>query len=221
MKKVILTMNEDNPYTKIMKLFEWIMRLVYLNLLWLLFSFIGGIILGVMPATASLFAVFRKWYQKEDDFPLFQTYLNEFKRSFKIANLVGQTLVLIGGILYLDVLLLLGTSHWMGQLLLMGVGALSFIYLVTLLYIFPTLVHFDLSYKQYFKHSFLLGVLQPFRTLLLMITLSLSALLFLTFPILLPLFAASFMAALTMWSFLFGYKKLADRYEHMKKTEPN
>src|SRR5690625_7635570 len=74
----------------------WVVRLVYVNLLWILFTVIGLGVLGIMPATAAMFAVVRKWLRGEDDFPIFTTYKDAYKEEFLKANLLGYILAIIG-----------------------------------------------------------------------------------------------------------------------------
>src|SRR4051812_27089176 len=92
------------------RLSDWIMRLAYVNLLWFSFTLLGGIIFGIMPATIALFAITRKWeMDKEEDFPIFKTFWESYRKDFIKANLLGVFLFIAGGIVvlyyvYLDVL---------------------------------------------------------------------------------------------------------------------
>src|SRR5690625_6342583 len=51
---------------------NWIMRLAYVNILWIAFSLVGIIILGFFPATIGMFTVIRKWIQGDGDIPIFK-----------------------------------------------------------------------------------------------------------------------------------------------------
>ena len=50
----------------------------YLNLLWILFSCLGLVVLGIAPATAVLYKLSAKVLAGEE-FPIFKTYLEEYK----------------------------------------------------------------------------------------------------------------------------------------------
>nr|WP_052044317.1 DUF624 domain-containing protein [Alkalihalobacillus alcalophilus] len=60
---------------------DWIMRLAYINLLWLLFMIIGLFIVGFMPATVAMFTVIRMLLMKEESVPIFKTFLTFLKRN--------------------------------------------------------------------------------------------------------------------------------------------
>lgn len=53
---------------------NWIMRLAYVNFLWILFTLAGFIVFGFFPATIATFAVVRKWIFDTTDIPIFTTF---------------------------------------------------------------------------------------------------------------------------------------------------
>ncbi len=65
----------------------WIMRMAYVNLLWVAFSLLGLGIFGFFPATAAMFVVIRKWLSSEQDIPVFKTFWNAFKTEFIKINI--------------------------------------------------------------------------------------------------------------------------------------
>src|SRR5690625_1946818 len=85
---------------------NWIMRLAYVNILWIAFSLVGIIILGFFPATIGMFTVIRKWIQGDGDIPIFTTFWATYKKEFLKSNLLGLFLSLIGYILYIDFIFL-------------------------------------------------------------------------------------------------------------------
>ena len=60
---------------------EWVMRLAYLNLLWIGFTLAGAVIFGLAPATAAMFAVTRQWTLGKTDVPVFQTFFGRLKNG--------------------------------------------------------------------------------------------------------------------------------------------
>lgn len=52
---------------------DWIIRLVWTNLVWLFLVLIGGIVLGFMPATVALFTITRKWARGDLDVPVWKS----------------------------------------------------------------------------------------------------------------------------------------------------
>lgn len=208
-------MDANNPYSGIMRMAEWFVRFAYVNALWFIFTILGGIIVGIMPATTSMFSLFRKWLRGEDEFPIFKTYWTEYKANFKTSNSIGLPLLGIGIFLYVDILILIDTSHWISNALLVILGMIGLAFLFVVFNIFPVLSHFQLSYKDYYKRAFFLSVIQPFRFLLLIITNLLTVLLLLTFPILYPIIGASIFGAINMGSFLYGIRKIEEKQEHL------
>ncbi|MFA9556724.1 DUF624 domain-containing protein [Evansella sp. AB-rgal1] len=54
---------------------EWLIRLAYINILWMLFTIVGLIILGIAPATATVFTIIRKWFMETRIFPSSNIYI--------------------------------------------------------------------------------------------------------------------------------------------------
>lgn len=148
----------DSPlYT----LSDWVMRLAYLNLIWLLFTVVGLVVFGFMPATVAMFTVVRKLLQKEANVPIFKAFICAYKESFFRANLVGLFLILFGYVLLINFTYLgtlVGTTH---TLLSFGLIFVSLFYLATILLIFPVMVHFKLPLTQYVKQCLFIAFINP------------------------------------------------------------
>ena len=52
----------------------WLARLMFLNALWFLFTFLGLGIFGIFPATASLVYIMYKWFDEDTEIPIFKTF---------------------------------------------------------------------------------------------------------------------------------------------------
>src|SRR5690606_4799217 len=81
---------------------EWITRFVYLHLLWICFTLLGGIVFGLFPATVTSHAIMRKWLRGEDDFPILQTYWSYYKQDFWKSNTLGIIIVFLISLIVLD-----------------------------------------------------------------------------------------------------------------------
>ena len=79
----------DGFLRKIYDISAWITRLMYVNLLWILFMLAGLIVMGVFPSTTAMFSVTRKWILGETDTPVFHTFWKAYKQNFLQSNLVG------------------------------------------------------------------------------------------------------------------------------------
>ncbi|MCR2822065.1 YesL family protein [Lederbergia panacisoli] len=173
------------------KIGDWIIRLVYVNILWFLFILVGAIALGIMPSTAALFSIMRKWMKGEEDLPIFKTYLQAFKQEFAQSNKIGILLGVLLLIFYIDYKVILffeGTSFQIMALILIPV-LLLFSFMC--LYIFPVFVSYDMKLFQYFKYSFLIAFASPLSTLIMIIGLFFTAILEIMVPGLIVFFGAS------------------------------
>ena len=62
----------------------WVMRLAYLNVLWILFSLAGLVVFGLMPATAAMFTVAREWAKGNTDAPVFSVFKFPLTSLFRL-----------------------------------------------------------------------------------------------------------------------------------------
>ncbi|MBS4207839.1 YesL family protein [Bacillus sp. FJAT-50079] len=177
---------------------EFISRIAYANVLWFLFTVLGLGVFGIAPATVALYSINRKWVMGETDVPIFQTFWNVYKKEFLKANLLGFLLALVGFILYVD-LAYLPTAGILYTVVRYAIIAISFVYLVVLLYIFPVYVHFNGSLKTYFKYAAVFGLSYPLFTFMMII----GAMLLYTglslLPGLIPFFSLCLLAYMIMW----------------------
>ncbi|MGK9267348.1 YesL family protein [Bacillus inaquosorum] len=150
-------MEHDGSMGRVLRCCEWVMRFAYTNLLWLFFTMIGLGVFGIMPATAALFAVMRKWIQGQDNVPVLQTFWREYKAEFLRSNLIGAVLAVIGLIIYID-LAFIYPSHFLLHVLRFAIMIFGFLFISMLFYVFPLLVHFDWKKRLYVKFSLLLSV---------------------------------------------------------------
>lgn len=196
---------------------NWIIRLAYVNILWIAFSLLGLIILGFFPATAAMFAVIRKWVLGNEDIPIFRTFWTEYRKEFLKSNLLGIFLSSIGYFLYIDYLIIREDSNKIIQLFHYPLLIVILLYLLTILFVFPIYVHYELKMIQVIKNSFITMIVSPFITVIMIMTSFLVYLLLSTFPGLLPLFGGSLLAFLLTRFFLVATNKL----ERIKKMNTN
>ena len=109
---------EGNWAASAMDMLDKFIKLIYLNILWILFFVLGLGIFGFMPATASVTSILRKWMNKEEIPSLIKEFWKQYKESFLTSNIIGIVFFVIGYILYLDVSILIGTESTVGKILL-------------------------------------------------------------------------------------------------------
>ncbi|GAA0369788.1 YesL family protein [Bacillus horti] len=198
---------------RLYRLCEWIMRLAFLNLIWILFTLMGLVAFTIFPATAALFGITRKWVRGEEDFPIFQTYKALFRQEFWSAQALGYAFLLAGVVLYVDYLIFsTGTTTLFIALKYVTV-LLIFFYLSICLFVFPVLVHYDMKLMQSFKTAFFLGVLHPGQSIFMLASLGLLGFVMFRFAGLLPFFGLSVGA---LWITIITHKvfeKVALKYK--------
>ncbi|MCA1041804.1 DUF624 domain-containing protein [Bacillus infantis] len=188
----------------------WMLKAAYLNILWIGFTFLGLGLFGLFPSTGAMFAITRKWLQKEPMEKIFSAFWNTYKKEFFTLNKFGLFFIVIGYILVYDFLFL----HLNGinlQLLLPLIICAALSYTMTLLYFFPVYNQFDLKFFQYIKQSFLIGATCIVETVLLFVTVMGVIVTVRLIPGIIPLFPGSVLALLITWCSNRALRKIAAR----------
>jgi uncharacterized membrane protein YesL len=192
-------MEMNRLLTGIYNLCRWITHFAYLNILWILFTLVGAVVLGIVPSTVASFAVARKTAMGEEDVPVFKTFWKTYRSEFIRANGLGLLLTAIGLVWYFDLHFFRqydGTFFTIMNYLMMMIGM---VYFIMLLFIFPVFVHYDLKIYQYVTHALKIGFLKPI-TIVFMLVGSLCTYYFLIYlPGLIPIFGISFFVYFNMW----------------------
>ncbi|MFC4403048.1 YesL family protein [Gracilibacillus xinjiangensis] len=145
-----------------------ILRLVYINLLAIVFSFAGLVIFGFFPALVATFHLMRKWLMGESDLPITRTFIIMYKKSFIKSNLLGVLFVLIGSLLYINLSIAEVTPNDLVHLSYYPIYTILLIFLSCSLLIIPISLHYQVTFFSLLKHSFLLLFVRPFITALLL-----------------------------------------------------
>lgn len=150
---------------------EKVMMIAYTNILWILFSLLGFVLIGIMPATAAMFAVMRKLImEEEEEVPIFNLFWNKYKQEFVKANLYGYLLLLVAAVFLLDIMLFQSLDGWPFTFLSILSAGLLLVFFAVVLYFIPLYVHYDLSFFQYIKTAFLLTFIHPIQTVIMIIS---------------------------------------------------
>jgi len=197
---------------KLYRACEWATRLAYINILWLIFTLFGAIIFGIVPATVALFTIVRKWLLSHDDVPVFQTFIQTYKKEFLQANRFGLLIMIVAYILYIDVLLYIAYIPASFQFLVSVMLFIIFIfYAVTLLYMFPIYVHYELRFWQYIRYAFLLGMAHPLMTLIMLVSIGILSAVFMYIPSIIPFFGGSLFSLIIMSNALRVFQKIEEK----------
>lgn len=190
---------------------EWIFKIMYVHFLWVGFTILGLGIFGIMPATIALFATIRKWMMKESDIAIFPYFLETYKSNWKASNLVGLILFAIGVFLYVDLkvsqeFLKFPAIHFF--LLLV-----TFVFIMVCLFIFPTMVHYELKPLQYIKQALFLAIVNPLHLISMLIWLFCAYVIYIYVPVFYFVMGATIFALPIMWFSLRAFNKTALKVE--------
>jgi uncharacterized membrane protein YesL len=198
----------------IYRLCQWLMNLVFLNLLWLFYCF-GG--LAFFPSTVAMFSVTRKWILQDREISIFKTFWHSYKNEFWKTQLLGIIYSIVTILFYFNYEFLFNqaayTSLIVGKIVLLSLGI---IYLSALLYFFPIYVHFELRTFTYFKNTILIGLLNLFSGIIMLFVVILIAIVLIGNPALIFVFGGSITALWITWMAHKTFKKI-----HQKKEKYN
>ncbi|WP_100010054.1 YesL family protein [Lentibacillus sediminis] len=200
---------------------DWLMRLAYVNILWIVFTMVGLVIFGFFPATTAMFAIIRKWVMGEQEFPVFKTFWKYYKSEFKKVNLLGLVLVVIGSILYIDLQIFPSGDNLLFLVVRVGLIILSIFFLVMLMYFFPVYVHFDFPFSQYLKYPIMMSIIAPLQTVLLLVSTYLIYLIMVSIPGLILFFGVSTFSFVWSWIILNFIKKVEQKNQNNQKNLSN
>lgn len=168
-----------------------------LNLLWLVFTLAGGVVLGIGPATVAAYSLARRRASGESfqSWPAFvAAYRREFVRgSLLVLPLAGVTVLLVANYLYFASLGSAGTvfrlATFAAIVALLVIGA----------YLLPMSVHYDLRVRGYFPKASLFALTRPAASVLLLFVLTAVLYASATFPFLVLVVAIGGWIQLDTW----------------------
>ncbi|NLM97302.1 MAG: YesL family protein [Halanaerobiaceae bacterium] len=202
----------------IYRITEWISRLVYANLLWVLFTLLGLGVFGIMPATLGLFAVINKWLNGQENFPVFREYWKNYKGYFWRINLLGLIMFAIGAVLYIDLEYFQDARGALYQLIEYLFYLFIFLYLIDLIYIFPLFLKYDIKLRYIIKNALFFALLAPAETVKIILGLAVITLLFWRLPSLLPFLAVSLPVFLISWFSGTGIEKVEGKIRENRNS---
>lgn len=183
---------------------EWITRFAYLNLCWILFSLIGGIVLGFFPATITMFSITRQWIKGNSDIPVMKSFWEFYKTDFWKSNRLGLFMIVIVAIIGIDIFYI--KIHNAVDWTYVPLFAFMLIFVLFAFYVFPTFVHYDIKVTHVLKNAFLIMLISPVSTVCIVISLVSIYLIMRIMPALAFIFGGSIYAFITM---LFAYHAFA------------
>lgn len=169
------------------------LKLIYVNVLWILFTLVGLVAFGIFPATGALFTVTKKLMDKEKNLKIFQTFWNAFRKDFFVLNGVFLFFLIIGYFFYFNVKFL-SINEGKLQFLYPVLALIGTAYFISLLFFFPVFTHFKLRFWQYLKQTFLIAITSPKELILIVLTGAIILTVIYFLPGIIPLFLGSVFA---------------------------
>jgi uncharacterized membrane protein YesL len=143
---------------------DWVARLAYINLLWILFTLSGFVIFGFFPATIAMLATLRQFIRKNHP-PVFQTFWQYYKKEFFNSTKLGLMIVAIGFILYLNITFLQSTSTNMSSFLFYSSVIMCGIYFLIICYTLASYVEVEQPLRTHLKNALLITISNPLPSL--------------------------------------------------------
>jgi uncharacterized membrane protein YesL len=224
------------------RLTEWIMRFSVTNVLWVLCSLpfffvlvllfssnltpdlvkqtfiIAGIVapFTLVPATAAMFVVVRKWITGDTDVPLLKTFFRGYKENYRQSMIGGIVFMVFGLILYVNYTFYIartGYAYYMsflfiGLLALLGAAFINF---------FSVVVHFHMKLTQVLKNAILITIGNPLGTVFLLVGNAIILYFSFRYTFLIPFFMGALMTYLSFWQFNRSYQSLLQKHEKMQQ----
>nr|WP_277603144.1 DUF624 domain-containing protein [Brevibacillus sp. SYP-B805] len=162
-----------------------------LNLLWIAASLP---IVTAFAATAAVFAVIRQWLRRKDPGPVMRPFWGFLRENVAASTLGGFALLCAGTIIALLYQAMVQVFSWTALVCLLP----AYLIVITGLYLFPAMVHFELTPFGTLRTALLLGITHPLRTLFLLVVLGSFLVVLLLLPGLIPFLSISGGALLTL-----------------------
>lgn len=190
---------EENWASSVMGILDKIIKLIYINLLWFVFTIAGLGIFGIMPSTAAVFSITRKMIKGEEISNVFSDFWKVFKQSFVICNLVGVLFFTIGVFLYIDMRIVKISPVPTGKIFLILLSIIFILFFSVLLNFFPIYTRLEMKVIHYLKLSLVLGLGSPLTTLAMTIWVLVVYILCIHFTVLIPLLSISLLCLGINW----------------------
>ncbi|AZB42480.1 DUF624 domain-containing protein [Bacillus sp. FJAT-42376] len=198
---------------------EWVMRLVYVQFLWMVFSVFGLGIFGFFPATVSMFTVMRKWIRGESEAGILDTFKKTWMREWKKANIIGWVFTGIGFVLFFYLKAAIGMSGITGIIFYLLMAMALVIYTLSFLFVFPVYVHFHAGAREAMKLALLLALSFPFHSISMLAAAAGFYFLTLFLPSLLPFISFSLLGFALMGIADLAFAKAGEKEEQRMQTE--
>lgn len=190
----------------IINISKWIIRLAYINVLWVSFTILGLFLFGWAPATVSSFTIMKRWINNEE-FPILPYFWHIYKKEFVKSNVSGLTNVVTLLILLTNIYILSLTDSSLVPVFMIGNWSMVFLFSIFMTFFFPMYTLHKDNLLTIYKKTLVLALAKlPVSILILLICVAWGWILFkfpgfiLLFSISVPIFLISFISYLFLAS---------------------
>ncbi|RVX42198.1 putative membrane protein YesL [Nonomuraea polychroma] len=170
---------------------------VQLNLMWIVFTLAGGVILGLGPATVAAYTLARR-HARNESFQAWREFWTVYRREFVRASLLVLPVALVATVLIGNYLYFAAQGTDSGALRIATFAALLVLAAVGA-YIGPLYVHYELPLWGYIPKASLLAWTRPASTVLLLFALWAIVYVTMTLPVLAPVISIGAWIYLNTW----------------------
>lgn len=154
--------NMDNGFFRVLG------RVADLMILNILFIVCCIPIVTIGPALTGMYYVTLKMAVNEEGY-IARGFLKSFRANLRQGILIWLLMLLIGIVLVADLFVLRGATGTLYGLMRVVILATSLVYLMVMIYVFPTLARFENSIRATLRNSLLMSILDFPRTLLMLV----------------------------------------------------
>jgi uncharacterized membrane protein YesL len=182
------------------------------------FTLSGLVLFGIFPATAAMFAVLRKWTLGDGNGKVLGMFWFFFKREFWKSQILGFLFLLIGFILFMDLKFFFVHDSFFSKVMLFITINITVVFLIQIVYLFPSFVHFEWKLSQYLKQPLFIGLVNPLFTILMIAGIIVLLFLFGYIPLLIPFFGASGIACYLTWIAQKSFRNVVDKKNKLQSS---
>ncbi|WP_052000497.1 YesL family protein [Gracilibacillus boraciitolerans] len=157
---------ETTGMERIYYLADSILRLVYVNVLFILFTLLGLVVFGFFPALTATFYIVRKWLTGNSDIPITKNFWWFYKKELIRSNGMGWLLTLAGFLLYINLTIAEVINHPIIQLSYYPILSVMIFFLCFCLYVFPIYVQGHMSILRTMRTAFTSLLYSPLKTII-------------------------------------------------------
>lgn len=160
-----------NMLNGLMYILEWAVTLAYLNLLWIVFTIAGGILLGIGPSTIAVFSLIRKKIRVGSIVKPVAAFYQLFKENFKLGNKYFAVTGATGIFLYIDfqIIQLLPNTVLITYAVIPAFIILLILWVIVSLFTLGMITHYTLDFWDNIKQAFWIAMISPASSFVMLI----------------------------------------------------